>query len=219
MKAHLRRSSSRGPRGWWAPPLAASLRQRRALKSPRWCGIRRSEPFVKLPRRRCMPGTPPKAPPPEGGVRGRRRGGQPRGRADWRRALVGRAEEAAARQQGRGHAGARRCPPRPFEAPGGCWSRLSGTGYYGDQSDDPHRERRRRGQGFLAELARDWEAEALQSASEPRHAGGFCSAAASCSRRGRGWCVRFSPCSARNGRPPPHGSPVVAVDPPRCEMG
>jgi len=39
----------------------------------------------------------------------------------------------------------------------------SGTGYYGDQGDKILTETSEPGQGFLAELARDWEAEALKA--------------------------------------------------------
>ena len=39
----------------------------------------------------------------------------------------------------------------------------SGTGYYGNQGDRILTETSEAGQGFLAELARDWEAEALKA--------------------------------------------------------
>src|SRR6201999_3755978 len=39
----------------------------------------------------------------------------------------------------------------------------SGTGYYGDRGDEILTEASPAGSGFLAELARDWEAEALKA--------------------------------------------------------
>jgi hypothetical protein len=128
------------------------------------------------------------------------------GEADRRQALERRAQEAAPRQPRRGHARAGRRPPRSAQGARGCSSRFRAAGTTAIAARDPHRELEGR-TGFIAELARDWEAEAMRrptwgSASCCCGTASCCrrrraSCTRSCRRSGWGWAVR--PAAARSG--------------------
>jgi len=99
--------------------------------------------------------------------RGSRRRGAPRRRGHRRRPLDCRAQVAYQAEPGSGHTVAGRDPGGPAAAPRVLVS-ASAIGVYGDRGDEELHETSPPGDGFLAEVGRDWEA-----ATEPAAAAGI----------------------------------------------
>ena len=91
-----------------------------------------------------------------------------------------------------GHARAGRRAAGSAEAPARAHLGVRRAGYYGDRGDEILTETSARGTGFIAELGRDWEAEAMQGGRD-RHARRACCAAASCCRRTAGILRKILP--------------------------